>query len=144
MSRPNWGEASSAPSADYVHCMTTGDTEPREDSPMLFHLAEPAQWAAAQATGVYEWSTRGRTLVDEGFIHASTADQWPRVRAAFYADITGPLVLLHIDPTRLAVPIRWEVGNPATGERFPHLYGPLPVAAVVGTTELAPPHGPGL
>ena len=37
--------------------------------------------------------------------------------------------------------MRWEVGDPATGERFPHLYGPLDVDAVIATRVLPPPHG---
>lgn len=110
----------------------------------IFHLAEPEHWAAAQARGSYDRSTRGRSLAQEGFIHCSTAQQWPVVRRRFYADHPGVLVLLEVEESRLPQPPRWEVGDPATGERFPHLYHPLPVDAVVTTVELAPPHGPGV
>lgn len=106
----------------------------------IYHLAEPEHWAAVPDAGVYAQSTRGRTLEQEGFIHCSTPEQWPVVRRRFYADHHGPLVLLEIDETRLPQPPVWEVGDPATGERFPHLYQPLPADAVVATTELAPPH----
>ena len=44
----------------------------------------------------------------------------------------GDVVLLHIDPERLAaagVPVRLEPA-PESGELFPHLYGPLPLEAV--------------
>jgi uncharacterized protein (DUF952 family) len=106
----------------------------------IYHLAEPADWAAALGSGRYERSTRGRSLAEEGFIHASTAEQWPVVRRSFYADVAGPLLLLEIDPGLLTSPLVVEVGDPETGEEFPHLYGPLDVAAVVSVTELASPH----
>lgn len=107
----------------------------------IFHLAEAWCWAAAQATGSYTGSTLGRSLAEEGFIHCSSARQWPVVRQRFYAGHPGPLLLLEIDPTRLAQPPVHEVGDPVTGETFPHLYAALPVAVVVAVTELAPPHG---
>ncbi len=35
-----------------------------------------------------------------------------------------------MDPARLDVPLRYEA-MPPDGEEFPHLYGPVPVEAVV-------------
>ncbi|NNM44657.1 DUF952 domain-containing protein [Knoellia koreensis] len=106
----------------------------------VYHLAEPAHWWAALESGSYDQSTRGRTLAEEGFIHCSTAQQWPVVRRRFYADVAEPLLLLEIHEDLLPTPLVHEVGDPDTGEVFPHLYAPLPVAAVANTTELAPPH----
>jgi uncharacterized protein (DUF952 family) len=106
----------------------------------IYHLAEPEHWERASVTGHYAESTRGRTMAQEGFIHCSSAEQWPVVRRSFYADHPGRLLLLEIDPARLAEPPVDEVGNPETGETFPHLYAALPVDAVVAVTELAPPH----
>ena len=94
----------------------------------IFHLATEADWRAAQQSGAYTTSTLGVTLAEEGFIHASRADQWPAVRERFYADVTEPLVLLVIDPARLDVPVVEEqVGD----ETSPHVYGPIDPAAVV-------------
>lgn len=107
----------------------------------LFHLAEPADWDDACRHGVYRRSTRGRALEDVGFIHLSTAGQWEGVLRRFYADHPGDLVLLTIDPERLDAEVRWEVGESSSGELFPHLYGPLPVAAVATTRKLRLPHG---
>jgi len=107
---------------------------------MIYHLAEQDHWEQALAEGSYTRSTRGRSLAEEGFIHASSAEQWPVVRSRFYADLTEPLVLLHVDESRLGAPVVREVGDPVTGETFPHVYGPIDVAAVVGTTVLHPPH----
>src|SRR3954469_11135266 len=69
---------------------------------MIYHLAEQAHWQQALRDGRYTGSTRGRSLADEGFIHASSEQQWPVVRSRFYADVTEPLVLLHIDEVRLS------------------------------------------
>ncbi|WP_405388682.1 DUF952 domain-containing protein [Streptomyces sp. NBC_01102] len=96
----------------------------------LLHLTEAPLWEAARATGTYEMSTRGRTVHEEGFIHCSLPHQLPGVARALYGDDGGGLVVLVIDPGRLRVPVRYEALTPG-GEEFPHIYGPLPVDAVV-------------
>lgn len=101
----------------------------------IFHLALRREWDAAQQPGLYQVSTLGRSLADEGFLHASYRHQWPGVRTAFYAGVAEPLVLLEIDPDRLDVPLVVETPEGAE-EAFPHIYGPLPVGAVVAVHEL--------
>lgn len=46
------------------------------------------------------------------------------------------MVVLRLDPSLLSAPVRWEAGVATDPEamRFPHLYGPLPVAAVTSVT----------
>lgn len=95
----------------------------------LLHLTERALWEAACQAGVYELSTRGRTLAEEGFIHCSLAHQVGFVADFVYGDDPGDLVLLVIDGDRVGAPIRFEAPEPG-GEEFPHIYGPLPVDAV--------------
>jgi uncharacterized protein (DUF952 family) len=101
----------------------------------IFHIAKVADWESAQAAGEYRVSTLGRTLEQEGFLHASRAGQWQAVYDAFYAGVDEPLVLLEIDSGLLGVPVV-EEAPPGTDERFPHIYGPLPVAAVVAVSPL--------
>ncbi|MEU0134249.1 DUF952 domain-containing protein [Streptomyces sp. NPDC006296] len=96
----------------------------------LLHLTEEPLWEAARTAGTYEWSTRGRTLREEGFIHCSLPHQLPAVAKAVYGSGTEGLVVLVIDTGRLTAPVRYEAVEPG-GEEFPHLYGPLPVSAVV-------------
>lgn len=103
----------------------------------IFHIATVADWEAAQQSGSYTTSTRGRSLEDEGFLHASHADQWETVRAAVYADVAEPLVLLEIDTDLLGVPVVEEPPAPEVDETFPHIYGALPATAVVGVTPLS-------
>jgi uncharacterized protein (DUF952 family)/heme-degrading monooxygenase HmoA len=100
----------------------------------VFHIALPDDWEAAQRAGEYTTSTRGRSLADEGFIHCSFADQVEAVANAYYADL-DELVLLTIDPARLASELVVEEPFPGAPQRFPHVYAPIPVAAV---TETAP------
>ncbi len=99
----------------------------------IYHLAHRSDWYAAQQSGRYEISTRGVTLQGEGFIHCSFADQIAGVAERFYADDPAELVVLDIDPGKLAaagVELRIEEA-PGTAERFPHIYGPIPPTAVV-------------
>ncbi len=98
----------------------------------IFHAALPDDWAHAFVDGEYTVSTRGATLQDVGFIHASTREQIEGVATRFYGDL-DELVLLTIDPEKVPHEIRWEPPAPGVDELFPHIYGPLPVAAVVMT-----------
>ncbi|MET8158225.1 DUF952 domain-containing protein [Sphaerisporangium sp. NPDC005289] len=96
----------------------------------ILHLALAADWEAAVRAGEYRVSTLGRTLEQEGFIHAS-ADraQLDGVARNFYAAVAAPLVVLTIDEALLDGEVRLEV-PPGAQEAFPHIYGPVPVHAV--------------
>jgi uncharacterized protein (DUF952 family) len=94
----------------------------------IFHIATLADWRQAEETGSYTTSTYGRTLEEEGFIHASRHDQVPAVRDLIYGDVTEPLVVLELETDRLEAEVRDEqVGD----EVYPHIYGPIPTSAVV-------------
>lgn len=101
----------------------------------LYHIATVPDWQQAQRGGEYRTSTRGRTLSEEGFIHASTAAQVLPVANAFYLDEQQDLVLLVLDTGRIAVEIRYEP-VPGWADPFPHIYGPLDAAAVVQAVPL--------
>jgi uncharacterized protein (DUF952 family) len=106
---------------------------------VLYHLALADEWAATrEAGGPYERSTIGRSLADEGFVHCSFAGQVRGVADRFYCG-RADVVLLELDPDRLGAEVRVEdlVG---AGERFPHVYGPVPLDAVVRATPV--PLGP--
>lgn len=103
----------------------THGTEP------LYHLALRDDWDEALRLGVdYRRSTIGRSLEDEGFIHTSFAHQVQTTADAFYRG--HDVVLLVIDPTLVPHEVRVEeVGD---GREFPHVHGPIPLAAVVAAT----------
>ena len=102
------------------------------DAP-IFHLALPEDWQGAFETGEYRWSTRGQTLDVVGFIHCSTTVQIEATANRFYGDLSN-LVLLTIDPVAVPSEVLWEAPAPGVDELFPHIYGPLPIAAVNMTT----------
>lgn len=94
----------------------------------IFHIAEKSRWEAAKLAGSYAQSTYGRSLEDEGFIHASREDQWEAVLERYYSEATEPLVLLVIDTDLLTA--RWSEDR--VGETtYPHVHGPINPAAVV-------------
>lgn len=97
----------------------------------LLHITSAEAWAAAQAAGVYA----PPSLAREGFVHLSTPAQVLATAARYYAGQRG-LVLLRIDaPEAAGAPLRWEdVGHGV----FPHLYGPLPLAAVSAVLPFEP------
>ena len=74
-----------------------------------------------------EVSTRGRSLADEGFIHAAYERQVEDVLNRYYADV-DEVVLLVIDRGTVGAPV---LDESVAGEQFLHIYGALPVAAVV-------------
>ena len=100
----------------------------------IFHIAAAPDWQRALQSGEYRVSTQGKSLDDEGFIHASTEAQVAPVANAFYRDDDNLLVLV-IDPDRLQPEIRYEQA-PGWEAPFPHIYGPLNVDAVVRTLPL--------
>ncbi|MEU9833996.1 DUF952 domain-containing protein [Streptosporangium sp. NPDC048047] len=103
----------------------------------ILHLALAADWDAARQAGEYRVSTLGRTLEEEGFIHACADEaQLHAVARRYYRDVTGPLLLLTIDPTGLDVRLEIPAG---AEEAFPHLYGPLPLTAVVSAAPYSRP-----
>ena len=102
----------------------------------IYHIAAAADWEQAQRDGQYTTSTRGLTLAEQGYIHASTAGQVALVANAFYQGVPD-LVLLVIDPERVGPEIRYEP-VPGQDQPYPHIYGPLNTDAVVAVLPFPP------
>lgn len=101
---------------------------------MIYHIAFPADWKQAQHNGQYTISTRGRTLEQQGFIHASQAHQVAPVANAIYGGHDDLLILV-IDEDRVEPDIRYET-VPGSDDPFPHIYGPLNLDAVTEISSL--------
>jgi glutathione S-transferase len=97
----------------------------------VYHLALAVDWDATSLT--YDRSTLGKSLDEVGYVHASTAGQVKQIADLVYRG-RSDVLLLKIDPDLLDVPVRYEEAE--GGERFPHIYGPVPKAAVVSVTPL--------
>jgi glutathione S-transferase len=103
----------------------------------IFHIATRDDWDQARDIGEYTRSSAGKTLAEEGFIHASQASQVTRTANKFYRDVPGELLVLVIDPGLLRAEVRYE--DVAGAELpFPHIYGPLNTDAVVEVLPLTP------
>jgi uncharacterized protein (DUF952 family) len=104
-------------------------------SSVLVHLCSADDWWLAQARSEH-WPD---SLDSAGFVHLSTPEQVHLPANRLYAG-RSDLVLLRIDSARLSSPVRWEPGVPTDPDSmvFPHLYGPLPAAAVIGVTSYRP------
>lgn len=96
---------------------------------MIFHLAARDEWRSAE-------SYRPRSLANEGFIHCSTAGQLVDVANSLYSG-RDDLVLVTIDEDSLGAPVVYEDCY-ETGQRFPHIYGPIDPEAVVSVEQFPP------
>ncbi len=99
---------------------------------MIFHITSRATWESALGAGIYE----ADSLKSEGFIHCSTADQYVWVANQRFRGRTD-LVLLHIDEKRLRSEVRYE-NLEGGAPLFPHVYGAIPIAAVLNVTPFLP------
>lgn len=97
---------------------------------IIYKICESELWGEAERVGVFHGAP-----VDarDGFIHFSTADQAPDTAAKHFAGAPG-LTLIAVDADALGVALKWEVSR--GGDLFPHLYGTLPLAAVLWTKPL--------
>ena len=104
----------------------------------IYHIALVADWEKAEQAGEYRISTRGRTLEEQGFIHASDLHQVLPTADFIYRDAdAADLVVLVIDPTRLreGVEVRYE-DVPGSPDPFPHIFGPITPESVTGIRTL--------
>jgi uncharacterized protein (DUF952 family) len=106
-----------------------------QKAPVLLHLCGADEWRSANERGEH----RPESLSAVGFVHLSAPEQVHLPANRLYAGRTD-LVLLRIDPDLLSDPVLWEPGLSTDPEAmlFPHLYGPLPISAVIGVTPYQP------
>ncbi|MGO3362803.1 MAG: DUF952 domain-containing protein [Corynebacterium sp.] len=92
----------------------------------LYHLALRNDWTGAAEAGEYRVSTRGLSLEDVGFIHASHAGQVSATAERFYPDVRDELCVLVLDDAAIrAAGVGIEEEDAGTGELFPHIYGAI-------------------
>lgn len=96
---------------------------------LIYHMCRAEEWQAAKAEGAYAGSSQDKA---DGFIHFSNAAQLPESAAKHRRGQMG-LVLLSVDAAALGDALKWEPSR--RGQLFPHLYGALPLSAVVRVDE---------
>ena len=90
----------------------------------IFKIVHGVEWREAERVGEYRGSAKDRA---DGFLHFSNAKQVRGTLAKYYAGMTDLcLVCVHAD--RLGSLLKREPAR--DGALYPHLYGPLPLAAV--------------
>jgi uncharacterized protein (DUF952 family) len=101
----------------------------------IYHIALEMEWREAiERKEPYGRSTLGKSQAEVGFIHCSFASQVEMIARLIYRGREDVLLLV-IDPSRVDSEIRIE--NLEGGDdRYPHIYGELPVAAVVGVATI--------
>jgi uncharacterized protein (DUF952 family) len=95
-----------------------------KDATTIYKICDQAAWRQAQAEGLFRGSPVDRR---DGFIHFSAAAQLAETADKHFAG-QSDLILVAVDVAALDGALRWEPSR--GGNLFPHLYAPLPLAAV--------------
>jgi uncharacterized protein (DUF952 family) len=91
---------------------------------IIYKICPETLWREAEATGRFDGASIDLT---DGFIHFSTAGQVAETAARHFAGQDG-LLLVAVDAAVLGPELKYEASR--GGALFPHLYAPLPLAAV--------------
>jgi uncharacterized protein (DUF952 family) len=98
---------------------------------MIYHIAKNSEWSACANKGEYVPSDFDK----DGFIHCSEDHQVEKVANWLFKG-QKDLVLLKIDPTKLNARTIYESPS-GTDEKFPHVYGPINIDAIVSVSPFA-------
>jgi uncharacterized protein (DUF952 family) len=96
----------------------------------IYKICPQALWQEARQAGVFAGAGVDR---HDGYIHFSTAAQIAETAAKHFAG-AADLVLIAVDAERLGEALRFEPSR--GGDLFPHLYGALPLSAVLWAVPL--------
>lgn len=101
---------------------------------VIFHICRAHEWRKTKRQSQY----RPESLAKEGFIHAATASDIKKIARLFFKDQAN-LVILFINRDLVASLIKEEIAKHPRlkGSVFPHIYGPIPTEAIVGTIPIA-------
>ncbi|WP_435737227.1 DUF952 domain-containing protein [Cellulosimicrobium sp. PMB13] len=93
----------------------------------ILHVAHQEDWEAALRSGdAYQVSTRGASLDEVGFIHASYPHQLAAVAEFVHAGDEADLCVLVLDMDVIqAAGTRVVVEDGGRGQLYPHIYGPI-------------------
>ncbi len=107
----------------------------------MFHLTLTSEWKAGWRDGQY----RPARFSADGFVHCcDDAAATLKVAAAYFSRAPEEVLVVELDEALLGVEVKREapvsvdgaVHAHHDGRRFPHVYGPIPAAAVVRVVPL--------
>lgn len=93
-------------------------------SPTAYKILTREEWERLKGEGTFVGAP---VDLADGYIHLSAPDQVAETAAKHFAGRDG-LVLAEVDLIKLDG-VKWEPSR--GGQLFPHVYGPLPLSAVI-------------
>jgi uncharacterized protein (DUF952 family) len=96
----------------------------------IYKICETALWREAKRNDVFDGAPID---IHDGYIHFSTAEQAIETAAKHFVGVDN-LLLVAVDADALGPALKWEPSR--GGALFPHLYGVLPLNAVLWTKPL--------
>jgi uncharacterized protein (DUF952 family)/uncharacterized SAM-binding protein YcdF (DUF218 family) len=103
----------------------TSEREPLMNQ--IYKILTREEWQKFQKEGVFYGSSLD---LKDGFMHCALEDQYPKIREKFLKN-QSPVILLSIDPKKLPEGALKIEANKPGGTEYPHLYGSLPLDAVI-------------
>ena len=103
----------------------------------IYHIVSAADFRSGNDGQRYLPSDFGAS----GFVHCALEASVLPVANDYYSAVSEPLLLLRIDPDRLTSETKYEPASPSpdagashlsTSPVFPHVYGPIDLAAIDG------------
>jgi uncharacterized protein (DUF952 family) len=95
-----------------------------------YKILTAKQWAQFEVEGVFHGAP---VDLADGYIHLSTAEQLQGTLDKHFAGQTE-LVIAEVDLKALGDTVKWEISR--SDALFPHIYGPLPMAAIMEIKEV--------
>lgn len=104
---------------------------PMPDADFVYKIASRPVFEASRAAGRF----LGMPIdVTDGYVHFSTAAQLAETLRLHFAG-TAELIVFSVRGAALGAALRWEPSR--GGQLFPHLYGELPMSALIDQASLS-------
>ena len=97
---------------------------------IVYKIMSPAELQRMRDDGAFLGSPAD---VADGYIHLSCGSQLAATLDKHFSGVDG-LMLVAVDLSRLGQTVRWEPAR--GGQLFPHIYGPLPIGAVMSVAQV--------
>jgi uncharacterized protein (DUF952 family) len=103
-----------------------------DGSTTIYKILTIDQWTSFQESGVF---TGNLLDVDDGYVHMSYEAQVPKTREKFFSG-REDILLVHVNSTLLKEDTLRPEANRPGGDVYPHIYGTIPIEAVIKTEPL--------